>query len=83
MNTPFADVPWPLVVIGLEFPVLLAILDCFNRPIDHFAQGASDRRGWLGWLVVAVVTVPVLVGYGILIGYYYAVVRRNTPASRL
>jgi hypothetical protein len=25
------------------------------------------------------VTVPILLGYGILIGYYYAVIRRNTP----
>jgi hypothetical protein len=77
----FANVPLPLVAIGLEFPVLLALLDCFNRPADHFAQGAGDRRSWLGWLVVAVITVPVFVGYGILMGYYYSVVRRNSPAS--
>ena len=28
-----------------------------------------------------VVTVPVLLGYGIVLGYYFAVVRRNSPAS--
>ncbi len=79
---PFADVNWPLLALGLEFPVLLALLDCFNRPIDHFANSAPDRRSWLGWLAVAVITVPVLVGYGIVIGYHFSVVRRNTPASR-
>ena len=37
---------------------------------------------WLKWLLVAVVTVPVLLGYGIVLGYYFAVVRRNSPAAR-
>jgi len=32
-------------------------------------------------LIVAVLTVPILIGYGILIGYYYAVVRRNSPSG--
>ena len=81
-DTWWGNVPFPLVAFGLEAPVLLALLDCFNRPADHFAGGGPDRRSWLGWLAVAVLTVPILVGYGILIGYYYAVVRRNTPASR-
>jgi hypothetical protein len=31
---------------------------------------------------VAVLTVPILLGFGIVLGYYYAVVRRNSPASR-
>ena len=76
------DLPWYIVLIGLEFPALMALLDCFNRPPDHFEGGAPDRRSWLGWLVVAVITVPVLVGYGILVGYYFVVIRRNSPASR-
>jgi hypothetical protein len=25
--------------------------------------------------------VPILLGYGIVIGYYYAVVRRNSPSN--
>jgi hypothetical protein len=77
-----SDIPWWLVLLGLEFPVLMALLDCSNRPAEHFEGGAGDRRSWLGWLGVAVLTVPVLIGYGILIGYYFAVVRRNSPASR-
>ena len=74
--------PWPLVLIGLEFPVIMALLDCWQRPPEHFSEGVEDRRAWLRWLWVAVVTVPVLLGFGILLGYYFSVVRRNAPASR-
>jgi hypothetical protein len=75
------DLPWWLVLIGLEFPAIMALLDCVNRSPDHFEGGARDRRAWIGWLVVAVLTVPVLIGYGILVGYYFVVIRRNSPAS--
>jgi hypothetical protein len=73
--------PWPLLVLMLEFPVLMAVLDCWQRPADHFAEGAEDRKAWLRWLAVAVLTVPVLLGYGIVLGYYFAVIRRNSPTS--
>jgi hypothetical protein len=75
------DVPWPLILLGLEFPAITALIDCWFRPVDHFAEGAPDQRAWRAWLIVAVLTVPILLGYGILIGYYYAVVRRNSPTS--
>jgi hypothetical protein len=65
----------------LEFPVVMALLDCSQRPADHFAEGPEDRVAWLRWLVVAVLTVPVLLGYGIVLGYYFAVVRRSSPTS--
>lgn len=71
-----------LFLLLIEFPVVAALLDCWQRPEEHFAEGAEDRRTWLRWLVVAVVTAPILLGFGILLGYYYAVVRRNSPASR-
>lgn len=71
---------WVVLVIGLEFPALLALLDCNNRPDEHFAGGEADKRGWKRWLLVAVATSLVGIGYGIVLGYYYAVVRRNTPA---
>ena len=74
--------PWPLVLLGLEFPVLMALLDCWQRPPEHFKDGAEDRTAWLRWLLVAVVTVPILLGFGIVLGYYFAVVRRNSPAAR-
>ena len=74
--------PLPLVLLGLEFPVLMALLDCWQRPAEHFEGGAEDRRAWLRWLLVAVVTVPILLGFGIVLGYYFAVVRRNSPAAR-
>lgn len=76
------DVPWPLILLGLELPAVMALLDCYNRPPSHFLAGAADRRSWLGWLVVGVLLVPILVGYGVVIGYYYVVVKRNSPASR-
>ena len=79
-----ADLTPPVfvVLVMLEFPVIMALIDCWNRPEDHFAEGASDREAWIKWLIVAVITVPILLGFGIVLGYYYAVVRRNSPASR-
>lgn len=75
MTTP----PFWLVLIGLEFPVAMALLDCYQRPGDQFLEGDDDRRTWLKWLWIAVVTVPILLGFGIILGYYFAVVRRNSP----
>jgi uncharacterized protein YneF (UPF0154 family) len=31
--------------------------------------------------VVAILTVPILLGYGIVLGYYFTVVKRNSPAT--
>jgi hypothetical protein len=76
-----SDIPLPLLLLGLEFPAITGMIDCIYRPEDHFAGGAEDRRSWLGWLAVAIITVPILLGYGIVIGYYYSVVRRNAPGS--
>lgn len=73
--------PLWLVLVGMEFPAALAFLDCIQRPADHFADGASDRRSWIRWLVVAIVLVPVFLGYAIVLGYYYAVIRRNAPGG--
>jgi hypothetical protein len=74
--------PLPLLVLMLEFPVLMALLDCWQRPPEHFNEGAEDRTAWLRWLLVAIVTIPILLGYGIVLGYYFAVIRRNNPAAR-
>jgi hypothetical protein len=82
MDVDLTRIPWYVVVVGLEFPAVLALVDCWNRPEDHFAGGAEDQRAWRRWLVVAVVTVPVLVGYLVLVAYYQTVVRRNSPTSR-
>ena len=71
---------WLLLLVGLEFPATLALVDCYNRADDHFAGGADDRRSWIRWMWVALATAPLLVGNGILLGYYYSVVRRNSPA---
>ncbi len=70
--------PLALVLLGLELPALMALLDCWQRPPEHFQDGAEDRTAWIRWLVVAVVTVPILLGYGIVLGYYFAVVRRSS-----
>ena len=73
----------PLFLVLLEFPVITALLDCWQRPPEHFAGHEPDRQAWIRWLVVAVITAPILIGFGIVLGYYYAVVRRNSPTSRL
>ena len=72
---------WLLLIVGLEFPAVLSLVDCSNRPADHFAGGAEDKRSWVRWLIVAILTVPILVGYGIVLGYYFSVVKRNSPAT--
>lgn len=82
MNVDLTQVPWYVVLVGLEFPAVLALVDCWNRPEDHFPGGAPDRQAWRRWLVVAVLTVPVLVGYLLLVAYYQTVVRRNSPTGR-
>ena len=74
------DIPWFIVLLGMELPAIVALVDCIGRTPDDFAGGTEDRRGWVRWLVVAVLTVPILVGYLILIGYYHVVVRRNSPS---
>ncbi|HEX9683406.1 MAG TPA: hypothetical protein VGA13_10005 [Acidimicrobiales bacterium] len=68
-----------LLLAGLTFPAVMALLDARQRPAEHFEGGADDQAAWVRWLVVAVVTAPLLVGNGIVLGYYYSVVRRNTP----
>ena len=70
-----------LLVAGLEFPAVRALIDCYNRPAEHFAEGERDRRSWIRWLWVAIFTVPILLGYGILLGYHETVVKRNRAAS--
>jgi hypothetical protein len=71
--------PFWLVLLGLEFPVVMALLDCWQRPAEQFAGGAEDRVAWLRWLGVAAATVLILLGFGIVLGYYFSVVRRNSP----
>ena len=70
-----------LLVAGLEFPAVMALIDCYNRPPEHFIDGDRDRRSWIKWLWIAIVTVPILLGYGILLGYHETVVKRNRAAS--
>lgn len=66
-----------LLVGGMMFPGVIALLDCYNRSPEEFARGADDRRAWLKWLGVALCTSPIGVGYGILLGYHWNVVRRS------
>ncbi len=66
-----------LLIFALEVPAVLALLDCTNRSPGDFAGGADDRRSWLAWLAVAVATAWLLVGNGIVLGYYHTVVRRS------
>lgn len=70
-----------LVLAGLEFPAVMALLDCWNRSPDDFAGGAPDRQAWLRWLLIGAATAWILIGNGIVLGYYYAVIRRNDPGA--
>jgi hypothetical protein len=82
VNVDLTEIPWWIVLVGLEFPAVLALVDCANRPDEHFAGGAGDRRAWVRWLVLAVVLVPIMVGFLILVAYYQVVVRRQSPTGR-
>jgi hypothetical protein len=65
-------------ILILEFIPALALFDCIGRDPDEFPGGADDRRAWILWLWVGVATAWFLAGNGIVLGYYYSVVRRNT-----
>jgi hypothetical protein len=65
-------------LLVLESIPVLALLDCIGREESEFPGGAEDRRGWILWLIVGVATAWFLVGNGIVLGYYYSIVRRNT-----
>lgn len=41
----------------------------------------QDRTAWFRGLLVGALFVPVLLGYGSLLGYYYVVIRPNQPGS--
>jgi hypothetical protein len=71
-------VQWVVLFLVLESISVLALIDCWLRDPADFAGGVDDRRGWIRWLWVAVATSWFLVGNGIVLGYYYAVIRRNT-----
>jgi hypothetical protein len=71
-------VQYVVLFFVLESISILALLDCWHRGPDDFAGGVDDREGWILWLWVAVATSWFLVGNGIVLGYYFAVIRRNT-----
>lgn len=68
-----------LLALALEFPALVALLDCYQRRPDQFAGGEDDRRSWIRWLWAAVATAWLLVGNAVLLGYFWHVVQRRTP----
>lgn len=66
-----------LLLFGLEFPGIVALLDCYQRPAEKFSGGEGDRSAWFKWLVVALFLMPIGVGYGILLGYHWNVIKRR------
>ena len=70
-----------LVLLALEFPAMMAMLDCVNRRADEFPDGAADRKAWMQWLVVGILTAWLLVGNGIVLAYYFVVIKRGSPAT--
>jgi hypothetical protein len=73
---------WVAIFLGLEYPAAFSLFDCRQRPADEFPGGEADKRAWTWWLVVAVATAWALVGNGIVLGYYWSVVKRTTPLGR-
>ena len=69
---------WAFLLIGLEFPAVLALIDCINRDDDDFEGGAADHQAWVRWLVPGVLLAWAAVGYAVVLGYYFVVVRRNS-----
>lgn len=69
---------WVLLILGMWFPMFIALGDCYQRHPDRFAGGARDRAAWMKWLVVALLTAPIGVGYGILLGYHQNVIKRHS-----
>jgi hypothetical protein len=74
-------VTYVVLAFGLDFPAAVALLDCYNREPHEFEGGADDRGGWLRWLAISLLLCPILVGYGIVLGYYWAVVKRSGPMT--
>jgi hypothetical protein len=62
----------------MEFPGMVALADCYQRSPGKFAGGERDRAAWLKWLVVALFLMPIGVGYGILLGYHWNVIKRQS-----
>jgi hypothetical protein len=73
---------WTVLALILTFPATFSLLDCTNRAPEEFAGGAADRKGWLTWLALGVPLCAVGIGYGIVLGYYSGVIRRNSPMGR-
>lgn len=69
---------WLVLLLGLEVPALLALLDCTNREPEEFPGGAEDRKAWQKWLIVGLAGAWMLWGNGIVLGYYYAIVKRSS-----
>jgi hypothetical protein len=74
-------VGWALLIFGMEFPGIVALTDCYQRSPTKFAGGARDRAAWLKWLIVALFLMPIGVGYGILLGYHWNVIKRQPFAA--
>jgi hypothetical protein len=71
-------VGWVLLILGMEFPGIVALLDCYQRDPSKFAGEERDRAAWLKWLIVALFLMPIGVGYGILLGYHWNVIKRSS-----
>ncbi len=72
-----------VLVFGMMFPGIVALTDCYQRDPAKFAGGAADRSAWMKWLVVPLLTAPIGVGYGILLGYHWNAIKRYSSMAPL
>jgi hypothetical protein len=72
-----------LALLALEVPAVVALADCYERPLTDFPGGEDDKHGWKVWLWIALATAWIFgVGNIIVLGYHSSIVKRSTPLGR-
>ena len=49
--------------------------------VENATTTLPITAAWIKWLIISFALCPILVGYGIVLGYYWAVVKRHNPMT--